>query len=69
MPNRDGTGRCCGNGRAGRAHHHGRGRNSGNCRCEMGPCAQPADEKAVLTARREALQRDLEAIDRRLETL
>jgi len=67
MPNMDGMGPCCGNHSG---HHHGMDKNSGGCRCGMWSCHHsPADEKTALIARKEALQRDLEAIEKRLETL
>ena len=72
MPNMDGTGprfmghhTGCGHGGHGGSEHglHG-------CRCGLGPCAQYApDEKEALTLRKEALQRSLESIEKRLETL
>jgi hypothetical protein len=72
MPNMDRTGPCLGGQRMGR----GFGRHGGACRsftgyrCGLGPCAQYApDVKTALSARKEALQRSLDDIEKRLETL
>ncbi len=72
MPNMDGTGPRFGDRHMGR----GRGRQGGSgyglygCRCGLGPCAlNAADEKEALTLRKEALQRSLDSIQKRLETL
>lgn len=40
------------------------------CRCGLGPCAQYApDEKTALEARKDALRRSLDELEKRLETL
>ena len=71
MPNMDGTGPRFGERHMGR----GRGRFGGagqsyGYRCGLGPCAwNTADEKEALSLRKEALQRSLDSIEKRLETL
>ncbi|HPJ02825.1 MAG TPA: DUF5320 domain-containing protein [Candidatus Limiplasma sp.] len=69
----------------GYGHHQGQGSHCGHrrghgfpaghplhdgCRCGLGPCAQVAqDNKAVLEAHKEALQRSLDNVEKRLEKL
>ncbi|MFH1512572.1 MAG: DUF5320 domain-containing protein [Bacillota bacterium] len=72
MPNMDGTGPRIGGHHMGRGRGicSGTGRNFVGYRCGTGPCCQTAqNEKAALEARREALQRSLDSIEKRLETL
>lgn len=72
MPNMDGTGPRFMGQHAGRGHRRRGGAGYGlyGCRCGLGPCAQYApDEKEALTLRKETLQRSLDAIQKRLETL
>ena len=67
MPNMDGTGPRFGEQRMGRGHgrHGGASRSFTGCRCGFGPCAQYApDEKTALTARKEALRRSLDDIEK-----
>ena len=69
MPNMDGTGPRCANRHAG-GRSHGTEGNVDGCRCGTGSCHRsPADEKAALIARKDALLRGLEAVEKRLETL
>ena len=70
MPNRDGTGPRFAGHHGGSGRYGGAGRGFAGCRCGLGPCYQYApDEKTALTQRKEALQRSLDAIEKRLETL
>jgi hypothetical protein len=72
MPNMDGTGPRFTGYHMGRGfgRHGGVGRGFYGCRCGLGPCAQYApDEKEALALRKEALQRSLDDIEKRLETL
>lgn len=72
MPNMDGTdprfaGQHMGRGNG---HHSGAGLGFVGCRCGLGPCAQyEPDEKALLEARKDALRRSLDRVEKRLETL
>jgi len=75
MPNMDGTGpRIAGQGMGwGNGRRGGAGRGFTGCRCGYGPCAQyvpyPTDEKTALEARKAALKRSLESVEKQLETL
>lgn len=72
MPSMDGTGpRVAGQGiGAGRGRRNGAGRGFPGCRYTLGLCyLNTPDEKAVLTARKEAMQRTLDSIEKRLQLL
>ncbi|MBN1778406.1 MAG: DUF5320 domain-containing protein [Clostridiales bacterium] len=72
MPNMDGTGPRFAGQRMGRGNGRrgGAGRGYAGCWCGFGPCAQYApEEKTALEARKAALKRSLDSVEKRLETL